>query len=232
MKLFEERKNVGIVLIATNGYIDFIPDLIESINKYFLKDCNVNIYLFSDFGSTFRIYKNFKQTHIQHEVFPLISLRRYKTIYENKQLFNNEDYLYFIDADMKIVDYINESILGDLVGVLHPGYINTVGTPERDKKSNAFIDESENNMYFMGSFTGGKIDIYLEMCKQISECIEDDLNKGIIATWYDESHLNRYFLNNCPEIILSPSYAYPLEYGLNFKPKIVCINKDHKKYQV
>lgn len=221
---------VGVLIIATNNYIDFIPDLINSINRYFLKGHEVTIYLFTN-KKDYINRENIKIIKIEHEKFPLVSLKRYE-IFSKYFTFCDEDYLYYIDADMRMVDYINESILGDLVGVLHPGYINTKGTPERNKNSTAYIKEKENNMYFMGAFNGGKTSNYLKMCNEIAINVRKDLEKNFIAVWYDESHLNKYFLLNPPEIILTPSYCYPIEYNLKYKPKIITLSKDHKKYQV
>jgi histo-blood group ABO system transferase len=76
----------------------------------------------------------------------------------------------------------------------------------------------------------------------ITQNILKDLNHNIIAVWHDECHVNRYFIDNPPTCILSPSYCYPenwdtpqqkiqLAYPANwkvpFEPKLVALNKNH-----
>jgi hypothetical protein len=46
------------------------------------------------------------------------------------------DYVFYLDADMKIVDYVNNEIITDLLGIQHPGFWEETkksGTPETRK---------------------------------------------------------------------------------------------------
>ena len=58
--------------------------------------------------------------------------------------------------------------------------------------------------------------------------IDKDLIKEYIAIWHDESHLNRYFINNPPKK-LSPSYCYPESWNLPFERKILALDKNHSE---
>ena len=53
--------------------------------------------------------------------------------------------------------------------------------------------------------------------------------KNIIAIWHDESHINRYFIDNPPTIILSPSYCYPENLKLPYKKRLLALDKNHAK---
>ena len=57
--------------------------------------------------------------------------------------------------------------------------------------------------------------------------IYTDLGKNIIAVWHDESHLNRYFVDHKPTVILSPSYCYPESWKLPYKKRLLALDKNH-----
>jgi histo-blood group ABO system transferase len=83
--------------------------------------------------------------------------------------------------------------------------------------------------YFAGGFNGGSSIEFLKMCDKISTNIEKDLQNGYIAIWHDESHLNRYFLDNPPTKILDPGYCYPESWGLPFSKKLLALDKNHEE---
>jgi histo-blood group ABO system transferase len=83
--------------------------------------------------------------------------------------------------------------------------------------------------YFAGGFNGGTSLEYLKMAKKISENIIDDFNRGFIAIWHDESHLNRYFIDNPPTKILNPSYCYPENWNIPFERKLLALDKNHSE---
>ena len=51
---------------------------------------------------------------------------------------------------------------------------------------------------------------------------------GVIATWHDESHLNKYMLKQRNYKILSPAYAYAEELDIPFEKKMFLFNKRNK----
>ena len=59
------------------------------------------------------------------------------------------------------------------------------------------------------------------------------LKKNVIAVWHDESHINKYFIEQKKQVnVLGPEYAYPEVFAehCNFEPKIVHLAKDNSKY--
>lgn len=221
--------NIGLLIVATGKYTEFIPPLIASAHKYFCINHKVTYFVFTDGiipqdAHIIPIYQN-------RLGWPYDTMMRYAMYDAHKDLFSSMDYLFACDADMLFVDTVGDEILGDLVGTLHPGYVGTRGTYETRRESTAYIKGDEGNYYFAGGFNGGKTALYLQMVTTITQNIFEDLQKGIIAVWHDESHLNRYFATHPPALILSPSYCYWQGKSLPYQPKLVALEKKHAHYR-
>jgi hypothetical protein len=143
--------------------------------------------------------------------FPGETLHRYHTFLEQRNLLASYDFLMWVDIDMFFVSLWDvASVVSDgIAACLHPGYIGTCGTPERNPRSTAYIPVGTQNSYFCGGFVGGKTDSFLQMAEVIKKNVDIDTKNGIMATWHDESQLNRYLLDNPPARILGPEFCYP-----------------------
>jgi histo-blood group ABO system transferase len=219
---------IGFIIIATSKYTDYISALIDSINKHIkIINAEINFAVFADCEQN-----NIPFLRVPHLPWPLVTLLRYNIITEYEQYLKNQDYLFYIDADMLVVNDIGSEILGDLVAVEHYGFYGRdkqYFTYERNEKSTAFIKEGDGEKYYAGGFLGGKTENFLSMSKTIAENVNKDLNNNIIAVWHDESHLNRYLIDNQPTIILPPMYCYPEGEGDVTKTKIISVKKNHKE---
>ena len=219
---------IGLLLIATGKYDIFIEPLIESIEKHFFKNHNVYIFLFTDSDKEYD-YTNTKIIYKEHKPFPYPTLERYKTFSKNSELFDDCDYLFYCDIDMLFVDDVDTEILSERVATIHPGFLGKRGTPETRKESLAYVSPKEKLVYYAGGFNGGTKNEFLKMSKHLSENIQKDLDRNIIAIWHDESHMNRYFLDNPPTKVLTPSYCYPESWQLPFKKKLLALDKNHSE---
>ena len=200
---------IGLLIIATGGYTNFLQRLIKSTDKYFLKNKNVTYFIFTDKDLDINSDRNIVCTKIKQRGFPAITLERYHTFYNNKELFNECEYLFYIDADSLMLNEIGEEILSDRVSVLHSHHYKNKGTPETNIKSTAYIDINvEDYNYIVGAFNGGTKDEFLKLSKVISDNVDIDKKNNIIALWNDESHLNRYFIDNKPTLVLDRNYMY------------------------
>jgi hypothetical protein len=206
-------KVVSINVIATNKYVNFLPDLIKSIDDFVFKDSNILVIVHTnsgidDINSNSRRIKILRN-EIEHEPWPFTTLKRFHYFNKAKDLIEKSDYSFYIDADSLFIGEIKEDFLPDkgMIGTIHPCLFSGNGTPERNPNSKAFISPSENNRYFCGGFFGGDSRSFLEMSELVFRNIEDDLSKDIIAIWHDESHINRFFFDNPPSLILEPPFA-------------------------
>jgi len=232
------KNKIGLLVIATGKYDQFITQLIESADKFYFKDPNfeVTYFIFTDKEVSLNTSRNYKVISIEHRGFPYASMDRFKHFTNNSEELSKMDYLYYVDVDCKFVDHVSAETLGELVGVRHCGYFNGGGTFEENKNSVFYIDPKKYKYYFGGGFSGGSAKSYLELSRWCYEMIERDLQNNIIPTWHDETALNRYFLDHEPETVLTPSYHYPENYSSyiakwrphKFSPKIMFLEKNHK----
>lgn len=217
--------NVGLLIMATGKYTQFVEPLIQSARKHFCSNHNVTYFVFTD--------REIPQANDIVTVFqkrlgwPYDTMMRYHVYAKNKSLLSAQDYLFACDADMLFVDTVGDEILGERVATLHPGFINQRGSYDTNPDSLAYVSPSEGQCYFAGGFYGGKAEEVLNIAKILSQRIDDDLSRGVIAVWHDESHWNRYCIDIRPTHILSPSYCYPENWKLNYPKKLLALDKNH-----
>jgi len=230
----EKKYNIGVLIIGTDKYFYLAKNLIKTIREKFLTHHNVKIFFFTNKIDEVEESKDVIPIYQENLGWPEITLFRYKILYNNRDKFIDTDYIYYIDADTLVVDEVGDEILGDLVGVKHPFFWDSPRkefTYENDSRSLAYISDRDGKFYFHGSFQGGNTREFIRMCKKLMENIDIDSGNGIVAKWHDESHLNRYFIDNIPDKILDPAYSFhedakKMEY---FIPKIKVIKKDNNR---
>lgn len=223
---------IGLLVIATNKYIQFLQPLITGADKFFLKNHEVTYFVFTNQDINIESDRSVVKIETEHKNWPWMTLGRYKIFSENRKTLEQMDYLYYIDADMLIVDEVGDEILGDLVVTQHPGYYGRRGTPEHRPESLAYIPPFKNMQYFAGGFNGGTSQEYLRMAEVLNRNINLDYSRGIIAIWHDESHLNRYASDYDQKLtVLSPSYCYGENKDIPFNKKIIALVKKHEEYR-
>jgi len=207
---------VGLLIIATGKYKIFLENLIKTADNFFLKSHEVTYFLFVDEFVNISSNRNIEQIIIEHKPWPFPTLLRYKHFSNNRELLDNMDYLYYVDSDMIFENVVGDEIFDDIVCVAHPWFIGNRGTPENDKRSLAYIPDSFNFQYMAGAFFGGSKDCIINMFQFISNQIDIDYSRGVIAKWHDESHSNKFF-------ILYSTKVLPAEYCYN-KQSPYCTN--------
>ena len=232
---------ICILNIATNKYIQFVEQLLESVEENFLNGHDIYALVFTN-QEIEEVSDNVRICQIDHEPWPIPTLKRYHYFLKEKEYLSQFDYIYYMDVDMRIVGKVGDEIFGDLVATLHPGRIHQGPNDynyERREDSTAYVPLGEGNRYYAGGFNGGKPEHFLKMSEKIVENINKDLKNDIIAIWHDESHMNRYLIDNPPTLQLTPSYCYP-EVALKnpswagghvrkYEPLILALDKNHSE---
>lgn len=231
---------ICILNIATNKYIQFVEQLLNSVEENFLNGHEISALVFTN-HEVEEISENVKISQIEHEPWPIPTLKRYHYFVKEKEYISQFDYCFYMDVDMRIEDKVGDEVLGDLVATQHPGF--WFKTPnkfsyERREQSTSYVPYNEGRMYYAGGFNGGKPEHFLKMSQTIVENVEKDFRNNMIALWHDESHMNRYLIDTPPTLELTPSYCYPEAVRFNptgwnvpFDPKIVALEKNHNEFR-
>jgi histo-blood group ABO system transferase len=240
-----QQLNIGLCIVATGKYISFVKPLLDSAEKYFCPQHKKTYFIFTD-GSQDNL-RDLLQSSYQDNIiityqkrlgWPYDTLMRFSIYNNHKDLFATTDYLFATDADMLFVGVEGDEILAPRVATNHPGFDNNIplwgSEPpyDRNPQSTAYIPYDKGTHYFAGGFYGGTTCEFIKMIDSITRNIHTDLEKdNYIAVWHDESHLNRYFIDNQPSIILDRSYCYPENGELKGYPKcsakLLALDKDH-----
>lgn len=222
-----ESYKVGLCIMATGRYDVYAQRFIESARKFFCKNHEVTYFVFTDGNVT--PAPDVVQIYQKRLGWPHDTLMRFEVYADHKDALAGMDYLYASDADMLFVADVGDEILGKRVGTQHPGFVGKRGTYETNVISMACVAPSEGKYYFAGGFYGGQRTEFFKLVKHLSMQIHVDLRKNFIAVWHDESHLNRYFIDHQPTVILSPSYCYPERWNLPYKRRLLALDKNHEK---
>ena len=223
---------ICILTIATNKYLQFVEELYDSIEKNFLNGHEISCLLFTD--HEVETSDNVRVYYIDHEPWPMPTLKRYNYFVKEKDFILQHDYCFYFDADMRVDNLVGDEVLSDLVGTQHPYqsfYPIEEMSYDRNSNSLAYVSVGEGKNYYAGGFNGGSTKCFMEMSEVIADRVSKDLENDVIALWHDESHMNRYMIDNPPTLSLTPSYCFAEEfYGTDYphETKIIALrrNKD------
>ena len=101
---------------------------------------------------------------------------------------------------------------------------------------------THKQIYYQGCFWGCKVPEVCAMIDELEARTNRDLEKGVIAKWHDESHINKFYLENWGMVhTFGPDFAFPEVfkeqcnknyYFRSHAPKIVHLAKDNSAYQI
>jgi histo-blood group ABO system transferase len=224
-----QAARIALCIMATGKYLSYAEQLIASARTHFCVGHEVLYFVFTD-GTLQDTGGDIVRVEQKRLGWPYDTMMRFHAYYGAKELLQKMDYIFCSDADMLFVHKVGDEILSDLVATRHPGFYNkprSQYTYETRKESHACINGDEGTWYVCGGFYGGTVKEILSYWERVIQDVDDDLKRGMIAVWHDESHWNRYCVDHRPTKLLSPSYCYPERWKLPFRKRLLALDKDH-----
>lgn len=232
---------VGILYICTGKYSIFWDDFYTSCEKYFLPDSEKKYFVFSDTLNADQCGENVRLIYQEKMGWPKDTLMRFHLFNSIEGDLLKSEYIFFFNANIIFNKRVGNSILrlnnqyADLIVVSHP-FFQWVKDPsqfpyERRKISRAYMNKKSGKVYAFGAFNGGKSGEYIKMVDELKFRIDGDLEKGIVAIWHDESHLNKYVWEYKGVLkILGCNYAFPQQHDLSEKNDVFITVLDKNKF--
>jgi len=236
MKLWTAAStSTAIVIMSTGKYGKLmLKKQVEALGSFWNTSETVDIFIWTDNkqfieeegssnGSVAAAFSHAQQG------WPKDTSSRPSVFLTQKNLFKLYTYIYTIDADLLPKKEITKDVLGDLVGMKHP--MQSFLSPdkwdfERRPESQAYIPVGEGQTYYQGCFYGGKSERVIQLWEEVSRAVDKDEANGISAKWDEESHLNKFFLNNPPTLSVDASYGDPTQ-GSKFRGIIEHLDKSN-----
>lgn len=209
--------NIGIITIAAGDqYVALANRLLKSVDTYFCNECTKTQCIITDQPDKF---SNLKTHTIINLPPPLITLLRFKFFNDIKDILNNCNYIYYIDADCEVVQSVS---LVDIIPDTHDQFIVTKHPwatsndnrwiVENNQNSEAYIDNVPD--YFQGSFYGASNETFFTMTNRLQQQVSKDLRNRIITKWFDESYFNKYMFGKNYKMLSAEQYAQPTKHGI------------------
>ncbi len=225
---------IAVLYICTGDYVIFWKEFYDSFQKYFLPKSWKDYFVFTDVMDLYaQDYKNVHKVYQKNLGWPGNTLKRFQIFRKIEEKLSAFDYIYFFNSNLICQEVITEDEFlprenQNLVVVKHPGWVNDIRlfyTYERNRKSKAYIPYNKGEYYVCGGVNGGRAKDYIRLINDLEKAIDTDLQKGIIARYHDESHLNKYILERNDVRVLEPSYCYPENYDIPYPRKILLLDK-------
>lgn len=210
---------IAILYICTGRYNQFFKVFYASCEKYFIPESKKTYLVWTDDHHLSDDYPNVHVYHKECAGFPKDSLFRFEMFLQAEGEIRKNDFVYFFNSNAEIRRTIGNEILPDESGLsmgIWPGvreHQHPMFYPyERNRKSLAYVKPyGRHYIYYMGGLNGGRVDEYLKMVHALSANIRNDYDRGIIACYHDESHINAY-LRHHPCKKLGKEYCCPEEW--------------------
>ncbi len=229
---------IGFIIVGTQNYLDLAVQCMDAVKKHVrIPGAEVVPFLMTNHHPKMvKVSYEYKHLPICHNPWPLLTLLRFQNFITYRQDLEQTDYLFYIDADLLVIDTIGPEILGDFTVTRHPGFYNRTNTQftyERNPNSTCGIPYGQGEDYYIGSFNGGKTENFLKASLVMRDWLNQDLKKNYIPIFHDESALNKYCVLNKPTNVLDCRYCSPQGWEhitQTFGPaKIVALDKNHDK---
>ena len=220
--------SIALVTMATGRYQRFLPLLVGSASKY-LSGLS-KIFVLTDSRPEIDSPTDLEWLPWGRFDWPLPTLTRHRAIRSYGDRFHDVSTILHIDVDMVFVRETHFEP-SPLFAVRHPGYANSARSSfpyETNQSSTSFIPIDQGSRYFAGGVQGGNTESYLHACGVLSDMVQQDLRRGIVPIWHDESAWNRLCVDVVGLLELEPSYCTP-QRDLSEETKIIALDKNHRR---
>lgn len=225
---------IALLYIGIGEYVHFWEEFYKSMQKNFLRESKKEFFVFTDADQLYGEGED-KCIHRIHQKdlgWPGNTLFRFRMFMTQKEELEKFDYIFFMNANIVCRKEVTEEmflpIKEQLLVVQHPGYWNKSSLEfpyDRNRRSSAYIPYGKGQVYVCGGINGGKREAYLKLIEELDKRIEMDYNNNIIAKWHDESHINKYIIENTDYRLLSPSYGFPEGWDGPYVPILFLLDK-------
>ncbi len=229
-----KNARIAILYICTGRYVEFWKDFYISFEQKFLINSLKEYFVFTDADFIYAEDESNNVHRIEQENlgWPGNTLFRFRMFKRIESQLKEFDYIFFMNANIICMKKVEEEVFlpreESLLVVQHPGWYAKKPFEfeyDRNKKSSACIKYLCGEVYVCGGVNGGKAEAFLKLVNELNERIEKDYSNGIIARWHDESHLNKYIIENGDFKLLSPSFCYPEGKELPYEKYLLVLDK-------
>lgn len=239
------NETIAIVVVATGPYKKFLPGSLASMQRWLFADHKRRFFVLTD-QATPEVSTadeaglqscDMTMFRIPHLPWPYNALYTFHYINYIREDVADADVALYIDVDTAVVDEVDLSeVLPDEATyfcVQHPGFGPRRGPFETRRQSTAWVDRRkfDTTVYYQHCFTGGRVPEFLDMARLMAERIDTDMSHGFMAVWHDESYVNRFLVENKPQVhTLDPGFAYRGAQTIDYRPRIRHLPKSREEF--
>lgn len=208
---------IGIVYLVTGVYCKFWNIFYESMEHFFCIDTDKGYEVFTDSPELLALeYSNVTFHQISDRGWIENVSSKSQCICDIEYDLLKYDYLFYLNGNYKVISDIRSAEIlptasNGWLTVLSYQHYNNISPNEypydRNPACQAYIPYGQGEYYYQGGFYGGRTEEMILMANCCKKQIREDLDKGIIARFHDESYLNKYLLECSPKRV-DEEYAY------------------------
>jgi SAM-dependent methyltransferase len=217
--------STALIAVATGKYTEYIPSLFQSFLEHFHPTEETRMVVFTD--GPIPVHDRMVRAHWRKLGWPDDTMKRYHAFLWNWDVLSHYDYIFHIDADMRLVGEVGPEILSSRTATEHPGFVGKVGSYETRPESAAYVVNPGRHRYYCGGFNGGRGVQFRNLAYEVARMVDSDSDKGLVPVWHDESCVNRFYASLPPTKVLSPSYCYPESWDMPYDKRILALDKNH-----
>lgn len=234
-----KKETIAILYFCTWTYSRYRDLFFTSSEKYFFSkdnDIDKHYYIRTDDKKLLSLQiKNVTFIYQKALWRPDQTLYRFRIFLSQKTLLEKHDYIVFFNANFQFKDFIFKKDFlptenKNYMALLHFSYYNKINDTfpyDRNPDSKAYIPYWSWKNYYLWALNWGKTFDFLELCKTCDKRIQQDYENNISAIRYDESMLNKFFLDRTDVKNLDLSYWYPEAWWFpQFPVKIMSRSKE------